>query len=163
MICELSNLISTFSSFMSSTSTKLRAAAGADRSREETALAALPVTMKSTGQVSNALTASEAATDVNATSAAVESLTNEAASGPTFYLQLMSLPVEARVRTEWSRLRSAHVEVLGNLDADVVRADLDDRGVWYRLQAGPLASLSLATEACSRLADGNQDCLVVKR
>ena len=41
-------------------------------------------------------------------------------------------------KSTWARLQSAHGDVLANLRMQAVRVDLGDKGVWYRVQAGPL-------------------------
>lgn len=140
----------------------------ADRSKEDesqtTALASLPGTTGRTGRVGDAAAAPNVTVDAKAAVAAVDVVGGDnATGGPRFYVQLISMQVEDRVQAEWLRLQVAHADVLGNLRADIVPADLDDRGIWYRLQAGPLADLGVATEACAALADSNQACLIVKR
>jgi len=40
-------------------------------------------------------------------------------------------------------------------------ADLGDRGMFYRLQVGPLVSSVLATALCDVLKTNNVDCLVI--
>lgn len=80
-----------------------------------------------------------------------------------YFLQLISLKSEDRVQTEWVRLQGAHAEVLRALPADVVRADLGDHGVWYRLQAGPVTDFDVASASCALLAASDQTCLVVER
>ena len=59
-----------------------------------------------------------------------------------YFLQLISLESEDRVHTEWVRLQGVYADVLGGLPAGVIRADLGDHGVWYRLQAGPLTGVT---------------------
>lgn len=57
-----------------------------------------------------------------------------------------------RLRGAWSSLRAAYPDLLSNLQHRVERADLgDDKGVWYRLRAGPLPSEAAATRLCVEL------------
>ncbi len=59
----------------------------------------------------------------------------------------------------WSRI---HKAVLGNLRIMLERADLGARGIFYRLQAGPLADRAVAAALCAKLKARNQDCIVIK-
>ncbi|MCG8692765.1 MAG: SPOR domain-containing protein, partial [Minwuiales bacterium] len=65
---------------------------------------------------------------------------------------------------EWAALRSTSEDLLGNLQTRVVAADLGaEKGVWHRLQAGPIASESAAKDLCTALASRNAEtrCLPV--
>jgi hypothetical protein len=53
--------------------------------------------------------------------------------------------------TQWQKLLASHGDELGSLSHHVERADLGDKGVWYRLKAGPLDD-----------AHARQDCAVLK-
>ena len=90
-------------------------------------------------------------------------LPSERATVARFYLQLVSLESQDRVQSEWLRLQDLHTDVLGELRGDVLRADLGDHGVWYRLQAGPLISFDSAEAACTALMGAEQACIVVER
>jgi hypothetical protein len=54
------------------------------------------------------------------------------------------------------------MELLGPLSLNVVRADLGDRGTFYRIQAGPLADERAAKDLCHKLAEKKVGCLVVR-
>ena len=43
---------------------------------------------------------------------------------------------------------------------DVERADLGDKGIYYRLRLGPFASRDAAADYCLGLKDRGQDCIV---
>jgi hypothetical protein len=47
------------------------------------------------------------------------------------------------------------------LGLTTVRVDLGDKGVWYRLQAGPLGEPQ-ARALCEDLKSKKRDCLVVR-
>jgi cell division protein FtsN len=49
--------------------------------------------------------------------------------------------------------------VLGGYQANIRRADLGEKGVYYRVQVGPFAS-DQATELCSRLQSAGGQCVV---
>jgi cell division protein FtsN len=44
----------------------------------------------------------------------------------------------------------------------VQKADLGSKGVWYRLQIGPIVDKTAATKLCGQLkSQGHPDCLVM--
>jgi cell division septation protein DedD len=77
-------------------------------------------------------------------------------------LQLGAVRTPDQAQKEWSRLKTAQADVLGSLPADMVRVDLGDRGIFYRIQAGPLADAD-AQSACAELRRRKVACLLVKR
>ena len=83
-------------------------------------------------------------------------------TGPTFQIQLASVLSEEAALAEWKRIGGKHKELLGGLTPAVTRADLGDRGVFYRLRAGPLADKAAAEAMCSSLAAEKVGCIVVK-
>lgn len=78
-------------------------------------------------------------------------------------VQLASLKSENSARTAWERLKAAHPSVIGPLSLKVEKADLGERGVFYRVQAGPFADRAAAEKVCTTLKAEQQDCLVVVR
>ena len=80
-----------------------------------------------------------------------------------FGIQLASLRSEDGARATWKRLLAAHPDLLGGLAPFVERADLGDKGVYYRLQAGSLSNLSDAQDLCGKLKDLNVGCLPISR
>ena len=79
-----------------------------------------------------------------------------------FRIQLAALRSRADAEAAWRRLKRANDDLLGALEAEVMRVDLGDQGIFYRLRAGPLASAAKAGALCDRLKARNLDCLVVK-
>jgi hypothetical protein len=45
---------------------------------------------------------------------------------------------------------------------NVERVDKGAAGIFYRLQAGPLADKNAAAKLCASLKQAHQDCIVVK-
>jgi cell division septation protein DedD len=82
-------------------------------------------------------------------------------SGP-FRIQVGAVRSEDAVRTEWDRLRRAHPDLLGPLAVNSARADLGERGVFYRLQAGPVTDAGEAERLCAELKQRNVGCIVVR-
>ena len=75
-------------------------------------------------------------------------------------IQLASLRQETDANGAWDRLRQRHVGILSPLALTVQEARLD-AGVYYRIQAGPLADRAAAAAACEALKANGQPCIVV--
>jgi hypothetical protein len=83
-------------------------------------------------------------------------------SGPTggWRIQVASVKSEDVAKSTWARLQSAHGDVMASLRMQAVRVDLGDKGVWYRVQAGPLDEKQ-AQNICSTLKTRKTDCVPV--
>ena len=83
-------------------------------------------------------------------------------SGPIggWRVQMASVKSEDVAKSTWARLQNAHGDVLANLRMQPVRVDLGERGVWYRVQAGPLEEKQ-AHSVCGTLKGRKSDCVVV--
>jgi cell division septation protein DedD len=81
------------------------------------------------------------------------------AQGRGTRLQLGSLRSEQAAQHEWDRLRRANSDLLGSLTANSVRTDLGEKGVYYRIQTGPIAD---AERICSELKQRNVGCLIAR-
>jgi tetratricopeptide (TPR) repeat protein len=73
-------------------------------------------------------------------------------------VQLSSQRNEASAWSAWDELSKRHGELLGGRDAAVVRAELDGKGVFYRLRVHRLQSRSEAQSLCSRLKARGTAC-----
>ena len=74
-------------------------------------------------------------------------------------IQLASVRSEEAAVQEWNRIKRANSDMLGGLAATPVRADLGDKGVFYRLQTGVVAD---ADRVCRELKDRNVGCIIVR-
>jgi hypothetical protein len=74
-------------------------------------------------------------------------------------IQLASVRSEEAARQEWDRLKRANPDLLGSVSATPVRADLGDKGVFYRLQTAPIAD---ADRVCSELKLRNIGCIIAR-
>jgi hypothetical protein len=86
--------------------------------------------------------------------------TPAAATGNT-RIQLAAGKSEASVQKEWAALQKAYPQQLGDLSLTIERVDKGTAGVFYRLQAGPLADKAAARQVCASLKQHGQDCIVV--
>ncbi len=80
-----------------------------------------------------------------------------------FVVQLISIRSRDRTRPAWTKLQKAHPALLGNRELTIQKADLGDRGVYYRVRAGFFAERASARDLCNALKTRGQDCLVTKR
>jgi hypothetical protein len=92
--------------------------------------------------------------------AAVPATGNPAGTG-SVHLQLASVRSEAEAREEWKRLDGRYHELLGGLAPSVVKADLGERGIYYRLRAGPLDE-ARAERICDHLKSQNVGCQLAR-
>jgi SPOR domain len=77
-------------------------------------------------------------------------------------VQLGSLRSPDAARAEWARLKHAQPDLLGKLTAVAVRADLGDRGIFYRIEAGLFHDHAAASRLCSELKQRKLRCAIVR-
>ena len=85
-----------------------------------------------------------------------------AAPATSFRVQIASVRTAAAAAKGWKRLSSQHSDLLKGLEPTIVRADLGHRGVFHRLQAGPVPSREAAAGLCAKLKSRRVGCLVVR-
>lgn len=80
----------------------------------------------------------------------------------TYFVQLASITSEAAAAKEWSKIKSAYSAQLSQAEYRVNRADLGEKGIYYRIQAGPY-SKDRANAICDAIkAQKPGGCLVVR-
>jgi len=79
-----------------------------------------------------------------------------------YKVQVASVPSQEQAEKEWAKLKSANSDLLGALTMSIQRADLGTKGIYYRIQAGPLADDAAAKTLCSSLQSRKIGCLVVR-
>ncbi len=52
--------------------------------------------------------------------------------------------------------------MLGDLALNVQRADLGDRGIFYRIRSGPFPNRAAAQDMCAQIKAAKLACLVVR-
>lgn len=60
-------------------------------------------------------------------------------------------------------LQRRHPQILGGLSPEIMRADLGQRGIWYRVGVGPMLQQSAAANFCNQLKSAGADCLIRRR
>jgi len=83
-------------------------------------------------------------------------------SGPTggWRIQIASVKSEDVAKSTWAKVQTANGDVLTSLRMQPIRVDLGDKGVWYRVQAGPLDEKQ-AQSVCGTLKSRKSDCVIV--
>lgn len=84
------------------------------------------------------------------------------ADGP-FVVQLAALQSEATVEAAWMRIAARAPQMFARTALDVERADLGQRGIYYRVRAGYFEDRENAARFCERIRQMGQDCIVAAR
>ena len=80
-----------------------------------------------------------------------------------YRVQLAAVRSADTAESEWMRLKKKNEDLLGGLTLDVIKIDLGaDKGIFYRLRAGPLASEAAAKNLCEQLSVRKIGCLIVR-
>ena len=79
-----------------------------------------------------------------------------------FRVQLGAYRSAAAAESDWVRFSTLEESLLGSLDHLIVRADLGSKGIYYRLQAGPLDGPGAARAMCNKLQQRKLGCLVAR-
>lgn len=79
-----------------------------------------------------------------------------------FQVQLLAGRDEGEVKDAWSKLKAKNPDLLGPLSPTLARAELGDRGTFYRLRAGPLSSEAQARNLCTRLSGRGASCIIIR-
>ena len=80
----------------------------------------------------------------------------------SYFVQLGSVTSASGAEGEWNKLRKKYSEYLKNVSHRVQRADLGERGIYHRIQAGPMSKDS-ANRICGSIkAQKPGGCLVVR-
>jgi hypothetical protein len=86
---------------------------------------------------------------------------NAAADG-AYVVQVSAQKTEGEAQSSYRALQQKYPNVLGGREATIRRADLGDKGVYYRAQIGGFASAAEATNFCDSLKASGGQCIVQK-
>lgn len=78
-------------------------------------------------------------------------------------VQVSSTRSEADARAVWTSLQQKFPGLVSGTYADVKRADLGDKGIYYRTRVAGLADKSAAQSLCNSFKAAGQACFVAKR
>lgn len=79
-----------------------------------------------------------------------------------YVVQVSSQKSEADAMGSFKVLQSRYPQLLGSYKATVKRADLGDKGIYYRAQVGPFASRDEANNLCNALQAQGGTCIVTR-
>lgn len=82
------------------------------------------------------------------------------AGGGGFMVQVSSQRSEADAQAAFRSLQSKYPDVLGSRAASIRRADLGERGIYYRAMVGPFSAAEDAGQLCSSLRSAGGQCVV---
>ncbi|MEQ8405578.1 MAG: SPOR domain-containing protein [Oceanicaulis sp.] len=86
------------------------------------------------------------------------------AAGPQpFLAQIAAFRSQEDAQADWRRFARAYPELASGRNADIQRADLGDRGIYYRLRINGFDTREAASEYCQTLQSRGQACLVARR
>jgi len=74
-------------------------------------------------------------------------------------MQFASVRSEEEAIQEWNRIKRGNSDLLGNLSVTPVRADLGEKGIFYRVLSGPVAD---AERVCRELNQRNVGCIIAQ-
>ncbi|NBC34151.1 MAG: hypothetical protein GVY13_15865 [Alphaproteobacteria bacterium] len=80
----------------------------------------------------------------------------------THRVQIVAVQAQDEIVPKWNQLVGDHPQLLSALERHVEPVDLGARGIWYRVQAGPL-SAARADALCDTLKARGTDCIVRRR
>lgn len=86
-----------------------------------------------------------------------------AAPAGEWQVQLAAFRDEASANEAWKGLQKKFPDALSGLKPTVIRADLGDRGIYFRLRTGDFASKQKADAFCQTLAAKGQGCISARR
>ena len=79
-------------------------------------------------------------------------------------IQLASLRSRTAAEKTWSDIQKAHGGILpAGSYMDIERAEVPNKGTFYRLRLAGLANKSMADQVCNRLKTRNQSCFTTKK
>ncbi len=80
-----------------------------------------------------------------------------------FMVQLAAARSRALARGLYSRLQKSNNDMLGRRDPLILRVDLGDKGIFYRVNVPGFQNQNSAKQFCANLKKRGQDCLVRKQ
>jgi TPR repeat protein len=83
------------------------------------------------------------------------------ASGP-WRVQVAAGRTEEEARFRWSRLMGTHADLLDAAELFIFKADLGDKGVFYRVQIGGFETRPSAVKFCQKLKARKVECFVTE-
>ena len=80
-----------------------------------------------------------------------------------YFIQLGALSSRGAAERAWRDARAKNPKLLGNRRLTVEQANVPKKGIYFRVQSGPLANANAAKQLCDALKRRKQGCFVVRR
>lgn len=77
-----------------------------------------------------------------------------------YVVQVSSQRTEADAQASYKALQQKYANLLGGHDPIIRRADLGDKGTFYRAQVGPFATMDEANQLCNSLKSAGGQCII---
>jgi di/tricarboxylate transporter len=84
------------------------------------------------------------------------------ASSSAYRIQIASMRSAGAAKKAWEQLTKGHADLFGKLQPKIVRTEIAKKGLFFRLQAGPLADAKAARAICKRVKKRKIECLIVR-
>ena len=85
------------------------------------------------------------------------------ATGGNWVVQLLASRSETDAKAAWKAISAKHASILGGHGLDIQKADLGDKGTFFRVRAAGFETKAEAAKACGALKGAGQDCLIRQR
>jgi SPOR domain len=121
-----------------------------------------PLSLEPQGQTADAASSYQAAPRERAASAPRVAAVSTPASGGGYVVQISSQRSEADAQASFRSLQSKFPKELGDRAAIVRRADLGEKGVYFRAMVGPFGTAGDADQFCGSLKSAGGQCIVQK-
>ena len=90
----------------------------------------------------------------------VAAVSNAADGAAHYVVQVSSQRSEADAQASYKALQQKYASLLGGHDPIIRRADLGDKGTFYRAQVGPFATIDEANQLCNSLKSAGGQCII---
>jgi cell division septation protein DedD len=87
-------------------------------------------------------------------------VSNPADGAAHYVVQVSSQRSEADAQASYKALQQKYASVLGGHDPIIRRADLGEKGTFYRAQVGPFATMDEANQLCNSLKSAGGQCII---
>jgi hypothetical protein len=88
---------------------------------------------------------------------------SKSARAKGYFIQLGALSSRGAAERAWRDARAKNPKLLGNRRLTVEQANVPKKGIYFRVQSGPLADANAAKQLCDALNRRKQVCFVVRR
>lgn len=79
-----------------------------------------------------------------------------------YLMQILSSKSQSGVAATWQKIKTNHGDIVNGLKSNIVKADLGDKGIYYRLRLGPVQTGDEAKNICAKLKKRDVGCFIVR-